>query len=367
MWTNNRTRLHIILTLFLVTSVTFIVHKSNSHNKYVKHFSDDSSPKYKVSPRPKFFYMEEEDVGNETKIWISMGLCWGENTELYGKSKYPYATVTPLAVLLWKYHLPHVNVLVQVVTTQVKKTTGYLPILNDYMDSLRRAGAVVRQVETEGTDCVLKSQMIRLFAFDHPLVKENDIVVTFDVNGFVMNDRILDPIFNDPYKTAWIFQYEDTAHIETGTGETFNENLIAMRASKWKEIMDYQDGMTFAVWLRMKQLEFDLDQKPTWYHDQWITTLSILKHKVCNVPQYSGLWKNTGIEFDSNFDDSELCFHGKGYKDCNRDIHIVYQGCKWWHFYPDEPFENHVEKFHELSNNTFELGLHSPLDGLTKA
>ena len=38
-------------------------------------------------------------------------------------------------------------------------------------------------------------------------------------------------------------------------------------------------------------------------------------------------------------------------------MHIVYQGCKWWHFYPDQTFDEHVTKFKELSNNTIELGI----------
>ena len=44
-------------------------------------------------------------------------------------------------------------------------------------------------------------------------------------------------------------------------------------------------------------------------------------------------------------------------QDCNRQVHIVYQGCKWWHFYPDQTFDEHVAKFKELSNNTIELGI----------
>ena len=39
----------------------------------------------------------------EPKIWVSMGLCFSKNTQLYNKRKYPYAQVTPLAILLWKH------------------------------------------------------------------------------------------------------------------------------------------------------------------------------------------------------------------------------------------------------------------------
>jgi hypothetical protein len=36
------------------------------------------------------------------KMWVSMGVCYSETTHLYKKSRYPYAEVTPLAVMLWK-------------------------------------------------------------------------------------------------------------------------------------------------------------------------------------------------------------------------------------------------------------------------
>ena len=43
------------------------------------------------------------------------------------------------------------------------------------------------------------------------------------------------------------------------------------------------------------------------------------------------------------------------YKDCNMDIHIVPHGCKWWHFYPSQTFEEHVEKFNQLTGNAYDL------------
>ena len=51
------------------------------------------------------------------KLWISMGLCYSENTRLFAKSRYPYAEVTPLAVLLWRHFAPDAGVLVRIVYT----------------------------------------------------------------------------------------------------------------------------------------------------------------------------------------------------------------------------------------------------------
>ena len=42
----------------------------------------------------------------QPKIWVSMGLCFSENTEKYGKKSYPYAEVTPLSIQLWSYFFP---------------------------------------------------------------------------------------------------------------------------------------------------------------------------------------------------------------------------------------------------------------------
>jgi|LakMenEpi03Aug12_release.lakeMendotaPanAssembly.Ray.scaffolds.fasta_scaffold6236718_1 hypothetical protein len=72
-------------------------------------------------------------------------------------------------------------------------------------------------------DCVLKSQLIRMFSFGHPLVKPKDIVMTVDVNLFLMTNKILDPIYENPDLLAWIYQYDGSAYITTGYGETFNQ------------------------------------------------------------------------------------------------------------------------------------------------
>ena len=100
-----------------------------------------------------------------------------------------------------------------------------------------------------------------------------------------------------------------------------------------------------------------LDPRDTWYTDQLITTYTLLSNRLCTVPQISGLWKLPGLSYDPDFSDEDQCWHGRGYKDCNKDIHIVYQGCKWWHFYPDQSFDDHLKKFYELTNNSIKIDL----------
>ena len=62
-----------------------------------------------------------------------------------------------------------------------------------------------------------------MFLYQRPFIHPEDVIVTVDVNLFVMAAHILEPIDRYADKNAWIFQYVDTAHISTGRGETFNE------------------------------------------------------------------------------------------------------------------------------------------------
>ena len=82
---------------------------------------------------------------------------------------------------------------------------------------------------------------------------------------------------------------------------------------------------------------------------------------LCTVPKESGLWNVPGLKergiFHPFYDDSAFCWHGKHHKDCNKMIHIVPYGCKWWHFFPEAEFPEHLNKFHELTNNTYSFNL----------
>ena len=79
-------------------------------------------------------------------------------------------------------------------------------------------------VENAGNlSCVLQSQLSRLFLYQKPFINPKDIIVTVDVNLFTMASHILEPIDQFQNMRAWIFQYEDTAHIEGKFGETFNQ------------------------------------------------------------------------------------------------------------------------------------------------
>ena len=122
------------------------------------------------------------------------------------------------------------------------------------------------------------------------------------------------------------------------------------------------DNQLNQLWLDKRIKEIGLERAhfyDKWYYDQWITTFGILKHKLCTVPEISALWKvpgllEQGIYFPS-MNDSTICWHGKNYHDCNMDIRIIPYGCKWWHFFPFQKFEDHVKKFNELTENIYKI------------
>ena len=106
-----------------------------------------------VTPAPTPILAEVQN----RKIWASMGLCYSHNTQLLGKSRYPYKDVAPLALLLWQYHVPEVKMLVRIVYTEPRLSSFMLV----YGAMLERTGAVVEWIPAGDMDCVTKSQLVR--------------------------------------------------------------------------------------------------------------------------------------------------------------------------------------------------------------
>ena len=82
-------------------------------------------------------------------------------------------------------------------------------IMIEYSKTLEASGASIEWIHvTEGkTDCVLMSQLTRMLIYQNRgMVQPDDIVLTIDVNAFIMTDKILDPILFNPGKKVWIMQ-----------------------------------------------------------------------------------------------------------------------------------------------------------------
>ena len=63
------------------------------------------------------------------------------------------------------------------------------------------------------------------------------------LRGDEIDNAILVYLDQSPDMVAWVPQYHDTAAITTGTGETFNQNLIAMRAGMWRQMTGYDGNL----------------------------------------------------------------------------------------------------------------------------
>ena len=70
--------------------------------------------------------------------------------------------------------------------------------MEEYRESLEKIGATVFLVPTgEDISCVQKSQLIRLLAHYFPFIHDNDIIVTADVDAFVMTEDLYKPLTLD--------------------------------------------------------------------------------------------------------------------------------------------------------------------------
>ena len=67
--------------------------------------------------------------------------------------------------------------------------------LQEYKENLEKLGATVFLVPTgKDIQCVLKSQLIRLLAQHFPFIHDNDVIVTADVDAFVMTKDLYKPL-----------------------------------------------------------------------------------------------------------------------------------------------------------------------------
>jgi len=296
------------------------------------------------------------------RTWITMGLCWSANAQVHGKENFPYKDAAPLSAQLWMKLTP-TKVILQIVYSEEEISDE----LKEYKKELESYGAVVFLVPT-GSDmkCVLKSQMIRLLAYALPFIRDDDIIVTADVDAFVMTKDIYKPLLL-PGRQIWIYRYAFTM----GTGATFMMPFIGIKASVWKNILQYDLSMDqpdkgllgngLPKMIEDYGTKMSFSESYTWDIDQHILSHAILSSGICSLPGDNKLWKELNIE-PREFDDGKTCWHGSGiYEDCNnvlwtRNLYIRYKGnnCKWWHFYPSETYAELRSKFQEIINGKAE-------------
>ena len=173
-----------------------------------------------------------QSVTTKRQVWVSMGLCFSKNLDALGKSKYPYALSTPLAMILWYHFIPSIKVIIYIVYDNSEHDDQRaINKRQRYEDQLKQINVEVRWVMSQDMSCVTKSQIVRMWAFQDPMINDNDVVVTADVDLYVLTPKILDPIDKHPELKVWLFQYDFTAFYSSDSqnplGKTFNQNLIS--------------------------------------------------------------------------------------------------------------------------------------------
>ena len=99
----------------------------------------------------------------------------------------------------------------------------YLQELLEFKTRLTKLGADVALTTSSELPCVLTSQLVRLVTHHyHPVIKDDDIIITADVDAFITTPDILQPLENDA--SIWIWQHELTQT----TGLTFAMSFLGM-------------------------------------------------------------------------------------------------------------------------------------------
>ena len=232
-----------------------------------------------------------ETFEESSKTWITMSLCWSENAQVHGKWRFPYKKALPFSTALWLKFAP-VKVIVQIVYSEYEISSE----LRDYKTKLEALGALVYLVKTGNEiDCVLKSQLVRLLAYELPYIKDNDIIVTADVDAFVMSKDLYKPL-TLPNRQIWIFRYDNTLM----TGSTFNMPFIGIRKETFKTLLNYNSdmdlpesgtlGQNLPEMVKHYIEKLDLSEASLWDLDQNIFTHEILSSGLCTLPAKHKLW-----------------------------------------------------------------------------
>ena len=99
----------------------------------------------------------------------------------------------------------------QVIVQIIYSDQDISPELEEYRDSLEKIGATVFLVPTgEDITCVQKSQLIRLLVHYFPFIHDNDIIVTADVDAFVMTEDLYKPLTLDRVSLKLLILLDNT-------------------------------------------------------------------------------------------------------------------------------------------------------------
>ena len=284
-------------------------------------------------------------------IWVSMAVCLSSNTRFHGKDRFPYLLALKLSSQLWLTKVPKLKTIIQVVHEPSDRGA---PELENYVKYLKTMGNhIVETVETFDDNssnvnskklkmpCSLKAQLQRMFVPNSAkrIVKPNDIIVTTDVDTFVMKSEIFDDLLSiNNLGKIGILQYDYTNM--DFVADTFPMSFISMPNRLWRSllIVESPDDLVEA---HSNALGIGDYSKYTWYYDQMILSRIILKSGLCTVSKLNKMWKKTKLTPpENNLNDSKTCFHGVyKWSECSmlkRPPNHPLGVCMYYHFFPSQ-------------------------------
>merc|ERR1719264_207646 len=158
-----------------------------------------------------------------------MAVCFSSNTGFHSKAKFPYTVSAKLASKLW-LNKTDVRTIVQVIYEPKDRESE---ALSRYVKELVDDGNhVVNAVESGDVSCSLRSQLQRMFVPESAsgMVSEDDLIVTSDVDTFVMRPDIFEELLKPENRDKIsILQYDNTLEF----GNTFAMVFISMQFGLW--------------------------------------------------------------------------------------------------------------------------------------
>ena len=237
---------------------------------------------------------------SSSDIWISLSLCIDDNSEelrrkgVKWKQQYPYQEAMMAAISLWST-VTRAKVVVTLVGSDDDDTKRHL---DDAITRSKEAGAAAIRVVSpfdESLGCVMESQIQRMYAYRHPDIRDEDIIVTSDVDSFPTSDVVLSPLRNRTYN-AWIWQWSHSEY----RGLTFPLSFIGLRSSLWKFVAD-------DLWGGMARNDANAVGRREWGVDQTLLSRRLLELKLCSCGN-EHMWDLVGLDYVPFLDPG--CFHG---------------------------------------------------------
>ena len=209
---------------------------------------------------------------------------------------------------IW-HHLTQARVVLTIVYTGVTVPRD----LEEFRQKMEGFGADVALVRAEELSCVTTSQLVRILAqVHHPIIRDEDIVITADVDAFIMTPGILKPLKKKV--KVWIWRYE----LSYANSFTFMMPFIGARSNTWKDMIHYNGSLKSMVDHYMQLI--NISSIENWDIDQDIVTYAILTNKMCSLQKSNKVWQKLNLEV-APFRDSETCWHGSGVnEDCNNGL-----------------------------------------------